>query len=93
MFVLVIGALASISAYAVLMLARSQALQARFYRERVRGRYTAEAGIVWAQQRLWNDPTYCGSPDPPVMDGLAIDVSVTNCGVANTHVISSKVTY
>ncbi|MBI4323625.1 MAG: hypothetical protein HY596_05060, partial [Candidatus Omnitrophica bacterium] len=60
---------------------------------RLKAQYAAEAGLVWAMQRLWQDQAYCGAPDPPVINGLNVDVTVTSCGAGNTHTLSAKVLY
>ena len=85
--------IAAFASLAVLQLAISQTQHAKFHENRTRSRYAAEAGIVWAQQRLLNDPTYCGVPDPPAIDGIAVTVTVTNCGAGNTHAVSARVDY
>ena len=94
--VAVTALMSAIAIYTVMSLALSQARQAQFYQERLVARNASEAGIVWAQQRLWEDPTYCGAPDPPAAlfnPPTTVNVSVTNCGAGNAHTISAKVTY
>ena len=88
--VIVTAFIAAVAAYTILVVAASQARQGRFWRERFRSRYAAEAGVVWAMERLWADPTYCGTPDPPPFDtngdgvpDATVDVSVTGCGGAS----------
>ena len=78
-----IALLASISAYTILMMARAQALQARFYRERTLARYAAEAGIVWAMQRLWNDPAWSSGAgtDFTTPEGVAVDIVMPSCAL------------
>ncbi len=71
---------ASISIYAILFMASSQARQAAFTASSVRARYAAEVGLVWAQQQLRADSTYCGNPPPPPIQGMAINV-IVNEGV------------
>lgn len=67
--------------YTMLLLATAQAGQARFYRQRLQVGYaSAEAALVWAQERLRVDPTYCGDPDPPVINGVQVDVRVFDAG-------------
>ena len=83
---IMIALLMSISIYAILVMASSQARQAAFNLASIRARYAAEVGLVWAQQRLRADSTYCagdgatGDPDPPAIGGMAIDVVMTGCG-------------
>ena len=81
----------SIAAYLVLFLAICQARQARFYKQRLRARYVAEAAVVWAQQRLWLDPAYCNGAIPPVLEGYQPQATVTNCGTGNTHLVQGLV--
>ena len=82
----------SIAAYLVLFLAVCQARQARFYKNRMRARYAAEAAVVWAQQRLFADPAYCiANGDGPVLEGYQTKVTVTNCGAGNAHVVRGRV--
>ena len=82
-----------IGAYAMLMIAMASARTATFFPGRSTARYAAEAGIVWAQDRLMDDPTYCGVPGPPAFGALNVVVTVSNCGAGNSHVITSKVVY
>ena len=85
--------LAAIASFAVLQLAIAYSLQGRFFVNRTPYRYAAEAGLVWAQEQLWNNPAYCGAPDPPVINGVTVDVTVTNCGAGNVHTISANAVY
>ena len=62
-------------------------------KDRVQARYASEAGLVWAMQCLWANPAYCGTPDPPSLGGLGVDVTVTDCGANNTHKVRAKVVY
>ena len=89
---------AAISIYAILFMASSQARQAAFSLSSIRARYAAEVGLVWAQQRLQENPGYCpglgalGDPDPPAVGGIAIDVVRADC-VSPTPKITAKVVY
>lgn len=88
--------IASVSAFVILQLAIASSRRAQFYREQSHARYAAEAGIIWAQQRLWADPNYCGNPDPPsatFTPAVNVDVTVSNCGAGNLHVVNATVTY
>ena len=85
--------LAAIASFAVLQLAIAYSLQGRFFVNRTPYRYAAEAGLVWAQEQLWNNPAYCGAPDPPVINGVTVDVTVTNCGAGNSHTITANAVY
>ncbi len=75
----------SAAAYAILFVAVSQAKQATALKDRTQSRYAAEAGIVWAMQRLMLDPTLRftlgAGPDPPNLNGYSLDV-YDNCPVA-----------
>ena len=85
--------LCSVACLTILQLAIAYAMQGRFFINRTPYRYATEAGIVWAQSQLSNNPAYCGAPDPPAINGVAVDVTVTNCGAGNAHTITSKATY
>jgi Tfp pilus assembly protein PilX len=71
----------AIAVYTVMLLATAQAGQSRFYRQRLQiGYASAEAALVWAQERLRVEPTYCGDPDPPAINGVTVDVRVFDAG-------------
>ena len=91
--VIITAVVAAIASLTVLQIAIHQARHAKFHHDRTRTRYAAEVGVVWAQQRLLNNPGYCGAPDPPVIDGMTVDVTVTNCGAGNAHAINATVVY
>lgn len=90
---IIVALLCAIACLAVLQLAIGYARQGRFFINRTPYRFATEAGIVWAQEQLWANPAYCGNPDPPVINGVTVDVAVTNCGAGNVHTISAKATY
>ena len=72
---------ASIAAYAMLSVAVGEARHARAFDARARARHAAEAALVWAQQQLWNDPTWssaAGATDLTV-GGVAVDVILPSC--------------
>lgn len=97
--VIFIALIASIAAITVLQIAVAQARQAKFYSERTRSRYAAEAGLVWAQQNLYTNPTWQpAGPLPVPVGGTVVNVVVTvapPCGAppCPNQTISSKVTY
>ena len=99
--VVVMAFIAAVASYTILLVAASQARQGQFWRQRFRARYAAEAGIVWAMERLWANQAYCGAPDPPPFDtdgdGVAdttVDVTMSGCGGgAANRTISAAVTY
>jgi Tfp pilus assembly protein PilX len=94
---LLASVLASIMAFTVLQVAMSQARIGQFYYDRTRSRYAAEAGIVWAQQRLRADPAFTDLLDGTadiVLDGIGVDVGVPGCAPAPCRqTIQAKVVY
>lgn len=93
MFLMVMAFVFGITAFAVLVTGMNRLQTARRTRDRALARYAAEAGLVFAMEQLWDTPAYCGVPDPPSMNGYAIDVTVTSCGAGNAHTVSAAVTY
>lgn len=97
--VVVFALLASVGVMAALIIATSQARRSQIYKDRTRALYAAEAGIVWASQKLWVDPAFCWddsatfSNGDPLINGIAVKVTVTNCGAGNDHQIVAKVVY
>ncbi len=83
----------SIAAFVMLTMAMSQARLRNLSERRFRAKYVAEAGLVWAMEQLWANPAYCGVPDPPALQGLNADVTVTNCGTGVDQAVNSKVVY
>ncbi len=83
----------SVASLAVLTMASSRAQATHRDATKLRARYAAEAGLVWAMERLWVNPAYCGVPDPPPINGLTVDVNVTNCGTGNNQAVTATVTY
>ena len=86
--VLVSAVICSLVAYGMLTLALSNRWRTKaMTQDRARAQYAAEAVTVWANERLFMDPTYCGSPAPNASDlatdfpGLSVALSVTggNC--------------
>ena len=67
--------MSAIAVYTVMVLALSQARQARFFKERLLARNAADAGVVWAQQRLFS------SPNPDTVEFLSGNVDFTLNGV------------
>ena len=94
-FAIIIAVLAAIASMTVLQIAYYHARMGRFQRLHMAAQYAAEAGVVWGQERLLQNPAYCGVPDPPPAmfnPPATVDVVVTNCGGA-THAVSAKVVY
>ena len=64
----------SLAAFAVLVMALARAQQNNpLDPSRLRARYAAEAGIVWATYELWNDPRW---DSPPGWAGPPRDIAV-----------------
>ena len=88
-----------IFAYALLLMATSQARHARFYRSRSRSLAASEAGLVYAREQLLRVPTWCGDPgflfdsDDDGVKETTVVITVTNCGAGNSHAISAQVVY
>ena len=98
-FAVVLAIVASIAAYAILVIAMSQARQGHVLQEHPRARYAAEAGLVLLRERLLRNPAYCTSSSELTDtngDGGGdtwINLQVTNCGVTNRHQLISRVAY
>ncbi|MBI3322043.1 MAG: hypothetical protein HYZ91_07245 [Candidatus Omnitrophica bacterium] len=92
MVVMVTALFSAVAVYIVLFMTFSESAQSKFYRLRLPAQSAAEAGIIWAQQRLWVNPSYCGFPDPPPMNGFTVNVTMTNCGTP-TPTIHARVDY
>ena len=91
--VIVMALIFAVAAFGVMTLSVSRSQTSALQAHRLKAQYAAEAGLVWGMQRLWRDQTYCGETDPPTLNGLNVDVTVTNCGPGNTHTLSAKVLY
>ena len=97
----VIGAIASMT---VLQLAYYQTRHARFHRLHLVSQYAAEAGVVWAQERLLQNPASCAAmnaanPDVPIdhdsngaTPPINVDVTVAPCPGADMRV-TARVVY
>ena len=88
----------SIASLAMFTLAMSHTQASHHETEKLRARYAAEAGLVRAMEKLWNDPAYCGEAWSIDTNGdgtaeTTMTITVTNCGAGNTRTISAKVTY
>lgn len=93
--VIVTALIASVASFGALLLAMSHAQTGDAQLDRLRAQYAAEAGLVWAQQKLWANPAYCGTPDPPAINGLTVNVIVddSHCVAGTAHRLQAKVTY
>jgi len=96
----------SVSAFAALLMALSRAQQPTpLNPARIRARYAAEAGIVWSQAKLWNNPLWfspAGGPSDFDMhtDGngtleTKVDIILPACTTVpcEDRILRSKVTY
>lgn len=93
--VLVMALVAGIASYTALFLALSRVRRDKVLREQPRARYLAEAGIVWAQAHLWNDPNFSGGPLDVDGDGKTDTVVAVAplAGANGRRRISATVTY
>ena len=72
--------LCAVAAYVILLIATSQARRAKVFQERYAARYAAEAGLVWAKEQLWANPTWSPNPGTDVtINGLAVDILLPTC--------------
>ena len=103
MIVLVSALVFSIAAFGVLTMAVSRVQQINYLSEnRIRARFAAEAGLVWATQRLWVNTSWPPGCIPgtdqaaPPWNGAGslptVNVMVRNCGPNRVHTLESKVT-
>lgn len=105
--VIVTAAVFMVAAFAALTMALSRAQVANTIGvERLRAAYSAEAGIVWAMQRLWLNPSWASGAGvdltvPSDMDGngviaagegLGVDVLYAPCGTPPCQ-LQAKVVY
>ena len=91
--VIVLALIFAVAAFGVMTMSVSRSQTYGRQTHRLKAQYAAEAGLVWATQRLWSNQAYCGVPDPPPVNGMNIDVTVTNCGAGRTHALTAKVLY
>ncbi len=105
--VIITALICSIIAYAVLVLARSQARRSRAFQGRMEARYLSEAGFIIATNRLRQDPNYpgCTTPGDTKQTTERVDtngdqvgdrgvlVEVTNCGAGRNHTINVQTEY
>ena len=88
---ILLAVVCSVIAYVLLMMASADVMRSHRVAEGIRADYLAEAGMVWADQRLWRDPTFCPTNLPVNLEGRTVLVSVTNCGTARQQVITQVV--
>ena len=96
--VIITAIVCAIAALSALMLANNHAQVAHFDQRRIQARQAAEGGLVWAMQRLWENPSFCGgvgcvcSPTPPTINGMTVTLSAQNCGT-ESMTVNASVTY
>jgi hypothetical protein len=90
--VIIIAMMVSIAAFGVLMMGVTNARTGGLSQDRLAARYAAEGGVVWAMQKLYANPNFCGTQGVPV-GALTATVTVSSCGAGNTQKIQSKVSY
>lgn len=76
-----IALLTAISVYTILTMVLAQARQGASVMGQQQAQYAAEAALVWAQQRLFIDPTWSsadGNTDVTI-GGVPIDVVIPPC--------------
>lgn len=89
----VVALICAAGTYAMLMMATSQARWSVAVTQHEQARYLSEAGVIWATQRIWQDPAFCtGGPQLIPLAGASVEVTVTNCALG-PHQIHSRVVY
>ena len=99
--VIFIALVCGIASYFMLFAATTEARHSKFFRERVTARQAAEAGLVIAMQRLWDNPGYCGvggtgteTFNIPVGAGaVPVTVNISDCNPGNPKSLSAQVNY
>ena len=78
---LVVSLVAAVASYGALFAAISHARRTKFNRTRTAARYAAEAGLVWAMERLWQDPSWTPPGGTPTLtiNGIGVIVTMPNC--------------
>lgn len=87
----------SIAAFGVLALSMGGAQRAGSYARRLQARYAAEAGLVWAMQRLWANPNWSDGWDGTdlTVGGMSVDVKFDPCPTppCENRQLQAKVSY
>ena len=97
--VIVMALLFAIGAFAALMSALTRLRISGTIRQGIVARYAAEGGLVYAMQKLWVDPAYCGTGATPISIGAKgytkdVHITVTPCNPPTPgQVIKAKVTW
>ena len=96
--VIITAVVFSVAAFAILTLSMGGAQQAGSYARRLKARYAAEAGLVWATQRLWGTPTWTSSAGTDLtVGGMNVDVTLSACpappALCDNRRLEAKVTY
>jgi len=90
---LFVGAiLLTTAAFAVMAISVNRLSIVRKSYDRYQSQYAAEAGLVWAMQQLWVNPSFCAAGETVVLNGRTATVNMANCG-SSLATISSAVTY
>ena len=96
--VVMIALATAIGAYTILIASMNQAQQGVGNANRMRARYAAEAGLVWAQQQLWGTPTLSFTSSSPdiTIGGRGIEITVSPVCVATPcppQTLQARVSY
>jgi len=62
--VIVMAVIFSIGAFGILSLSLGSRQRTEFHERRLGARYVSEAALIWAQQQLWINPSWCWGPLP-----------------------------
>ena len=81
----IVGAIIfSLTAYAMLNMSLSRTQSVKYNVDRYRARYAAEAGVVYAMQKLWANPTWSSGQGWTTAEDLELDTNAD--GVTDTQV-------
>jgi len=73
--VLFVALVGSVGVYGVLMTSMGMTRQSIGLSNALRARYAAEAGLVWARQRLWESLQDFGGGTDLTVNGMDVDVT------------------
>lgn len=90
--VLVTAILFTTASFAIMAVSLSRMSVVSSAYNRYQSQYVAEAGLVWAMQQLWVNPSFCASGSTVVLNGRTATIDMSNCGTS-LATISSVVTY
>jgi len=93
----------AIAAFAVLTMAISSAQRSGESEDRLRAQFAAEAGLVWAMQKLFvdaADPSFCGGgvnmPFDTDGDGTnetTVNIKASSCNATDNRTLEARVVY